>query len=426
MTLGDNHPEQSVRSEVGFIGPIEGLRGVAVLWVMLFHYLRIRDPKLDDPWNAAIAARRPLEVIVGNGYLGVDLFFLITGFLLVLPWARHAAAGLKPPNARDFYVRRIRRIVPAYYVQLYLLFVLFIPLLRGFDYWRYDIAFLSYNALAHVLFLHYTTPLSSASLSANGPLWSLALEFQYYLILPLLAPLVVRAPLRGAAVLAGVAIAWHWLARNDLAALVHAEMLLGARWHLGEDTIRHLILTQLPGYMAHFAAGILAGLAWFRLAGRVAKPLESAAWIAISLLCLALLYWLYVLGGGAIFGEASWFATVVAFALIIFGLVSRNGGLARVLLANRPLAFAGKVSYSAYLYHMPLLLLWNKYFALQASPLSLPLYVAVVLAVSWASFRLVEQPFIRRRERLALALPAGLAAARFLPRGANSESSGSS
>ncbi len=407
MILGDQHPEQSVKSEVGFIAPIEGLRGVAVLWVMLFHYLSIRDPALHDPWNAAIAARRPLAVIVGNGYLGVDLFFLITGFLLVLPWARHAAAGLPPPDARDFYVRRIRRIVPAYYVQLYLLFVLFIPLLRGFDYWRYDIAFLAYNVAAHLAFLHYTTPLSSASLSVNGPLWSLALEFQYYLLLPLIAPIVVRAPWRGAVALAGIAVAWHWLARNDLAPLVHAEMLLGARWHLGEDTIRHLLLTQLPGYLAHFAAGILAGLAWFRLSKRASGPRESAAWLAASILCLALLYWLYVLGGGALFGEASWFTTVVAFALIMFGLVSRNVRVARFLLANRPLAFVGRVSYSAYLYHMPLLMLWNKYVTPQASWLSLPLYLAAVLAVSWASWRCVEQPFIRRRERSGLRLRPG-------------------
>ena len=405
MILGDHHPEQSVKSEVGFIGPIEGLRGVAVLWVILFHYLLVRDPTLADPWNAAINARHALRVIVGNGYLGVDLFFLITGFLLVLTWARHAAAGLPPPSARDFYVRRVRRIVPAYYVQLYLLFVLFIPLLRTFDYWRYDIAFLSYNVLAHGLFLHYTTPLSSASLGVNGPLWSLSLEFQYYLLLPFLAPVMVRAPLRGAGALAGIAIAWHWLARNDLAPLVQAEMHLGARWHLDEGTIRHLLLTQLPGYLAHFAAGILVGLGWFRLSTRPARPLESGAWLAVSLACLALLYWLYVLGGGAWFGEASWFVTVVAFALVMFGLVSRNARLARVLLANRPLAFVGKVSYSAYLYHMPLLMLWNKYYTAAGNPWSLPLYLACVLAVSWVSWRFVEQPFIRRRERVALALP---------------------
>ena len=86
---------EGVRAEVGFIAPIEGLRGVAVLLGDRSSTTRcVRIARFDDPW---IAARRPrrcrLEVVVRNGYLGVDLFFLITGFLLTLPWFRHAEQG---------------------------------------------------------------------------------------------------------------------------------------------------------------------------------------------------------------------------------------------------------------------------------------------------------------------------------------------
>src|SRR5258706_1300314 len=136
MILADQHPDESVKAEIGYLDPIEGVRGVAVLWVILFHYFYVRDPAAHDPGVALVTSLPVLETIVRNGYLGVDLFFLITGFLLVLPWAAHAFEGRAAPVARDFYVRRIRRIVPAYYMQLLLLLVLIIPLLRGFDYWR--------------------------------------------------------------------------------------------------------------------------------------------------------------------------------------------------------------------------------------------------------------------------------------------------
>src|SRR5258706_2314912 len=164
---------QSVRVEVGNIVAIEGLRGIAVLWFVLFHYLLVRDPAAHDPWNAWIGGIDTLRHVIGIGYLGVDLFFLITGFLLVLPWFRHAREGRAPPSIGAFYVRRIRRIVPAYYVQLALLFLLLAPAYYGFAEWRYDTRFVAVNLLAHLSFLHYSTPYTAASLSMNGPLWSL-------------------------------------------------------------------------------------------------------------------------------------------------------------------------------------------------------------------------------------------------------------
>src|SRR2546423_7336403 len=116
--LVDHHPEESVRSEIGHLDAIEALRAVALLWVVLFHYLLVRTAGAADPWNAWVSTIPALDSMVRNGYLGVDLFFLITGFLLILPWARRAMEGRPAPRARDFYVRRLRRIVPAYYVQL--------------------------------------------------------------------------------------------------------------------------------------------------------------------------------------------------------------------------------------------------------------------------------------------------------------------
>jgi peptidoglycan/LPS O-acetylase OafA/YrhL len=236
-----------IRSRFGHIAPIEGLRGVAVLWVVAFHYMVVREGVFSaDPWIALAGAASGANVMVHHGYLGVDLFFLITGFLLVLPWLRAAEAGTPGPAAREFYVRRAYRILPAYYVHLLVLFFLFLPLLRTLTYWKSELAFYLFNLSAHVTMLHYTTPLTSASLGLNGALWTLALEAQWYLLLPLVAPLFARAPWAAALTLFGVAVAWRWLAWHDMEALVALQMTIGAPWNPPESKMRQLIATQLP------------------------------------------------------------------------------------------------------------------------------------------------------------------------------------
>ena len=383
---------EGVRSEVGFIAPIEGLRGIAVLWVIAFHYVTLRPA--DDPWIAHLGAVPALEVLVRNGYLGVDLFFLVTGFLLTLPWFRHAEESRAPPSAREFYRRRALRILPAYYVQLLLLFFVFLPLLLGWSFWKAHPAFTLDNFGAHLFLLHYTTPYTSASLGINGALWTLTLEAQYYLLLPLLAPLLVRAPLRTAGVLAAIALAWRWLAQHDLDTLVGIESAIGARWQIPEATIRHLVGTQLPAYLAHFAAGILAGRAWMKWLGDRVDRTAAIAWFVAALVALALLYRIHA-PGGVILGEFTWFLIPVCLGVAMLALVSRGLPLSRILLANPPLAFVGRISYSVYLYHLPLLLLWNR-FAPPLGWLSFPAFLALTLLAGWASYHFVERPFLQR------------------------------
>ena len=384
-----------VRSEVGFIAPVEGLRGIAVLWVFVFHYVVLRDGMPDDPWIPLFGSAPALEVVVRNGYLGVDLFFLITGFLLTLPWFRHAEESRAPPSARDFYRRRALRILPAYYVQLLLLFFVFLPLLHGWSFWKAHPAYTLDNFGAHLFLLHYTSPYTSASLGINGALWTLSLEAQYYLLLPLLAPLLVRWPFRVAASLGAAALAWRWLALHDLEPLVRLEYSIGARWQVSEATIRHLVGTQLPAYLAHFAAGILAGRAWLRWRGRPAEGRAALAWLALAIAALGLLFRIHA-PLGAILGEFTWFLIPVCLGAAMLALVSRDPPLARPLLANRPLAFVGRISYSTYLYHLPLLLVWNR-FAPPLGWLSLPALLTLTLLAGWVSYRLVEQPFLRNK-----------------------------
>lgn len=364
--------ERGVRGEVGFIAPVEGLRGVAVLLVMVFHYAIVLDPRFADPWIAAADAWLAAKVVVRNGMLGVDLFFLITGFLLVLPWLRHAADGRAAPSAAAFYRRRVRRILPAYYVHLLILFFVLVPLLRGLEAWRHDPTYLFTNLSAHVFLVHYLSPVTSASVGVNGALWTLSLEAQFYLLLPLLAPMFARAPWRTALVLFATALAWRWAASHGL------------------DS--HFLQTQLPGYLGHFAAGMLAARAWLHWRDQLPSRAASIAWLALAA-CAGTLLWRLHAPGGWFLGDFTWALVLAALATIVVALVARGVASARPLLANRALLFVGRVSYSAYLYHLPVILLWNLYApAVSGSWMVFPSYVAAVLAIAWLSYRYVEVP----------------------------------
>jgi len=389
-------PRDGVRAEIGDIGAIEGLRGIAVAWVVLFHYFAVRSGSGADPWNGFVAAHPPLATLVRHGYLGVDLFFLITGFLLVLPWERHRRLGLAPPRAQPFYARRIRRIVPAYYVHLAVLFLVFVPLLWSPVSWRIDTRYLLTSVAAHATFLHYATPVTSGSLNINGALWTLALEAQYYLLLPLFAWAFVRSPLPWIAGFVMVAVLWHFGASHGLAPLVAWEMRLGSPWNVPEAAVRHLLETQLPGYLAHFALGIALGLAW--MAGRERTATRGTR-IASAFLALASIATLVASYGGFLPSDPawSWLTTVALFVgALQWPLVAapRVGGR---ILGAAPLRSVGRISYSMYLYHLPVILLWTKWHMLEGQAASMPACIATVVAVSWASYRFVERPFLRPR-----------------------------
>jgi len=385
---------ESVRTEVGNIPAIEGLRGVAVLWVMAFHFVVVRDGKFDDAFIALLKSWTPLDVLVRNGYLGVDLFFLITGFLLTLPWFRHADAGLAAPDWRKFYARRARRILPAYYVQLVFLFFVVLPLLFP-GLWVQSTPMVVGNLGAHATFLHYTNPLTSASMTLNGALWTLAIEMQYYLLVPLVAPLFVKWPWRSLLGAFLVAAGWRWLAEHHLDALVAVYLKMVAHAGVTESGIRHLLGTQLPAWALHFALGILAGRAWMLRRNKMIAG--SGRWVPVGVAaasCVAL--YAVLRNGTSLLGQLGWAAFPVVLAAGFAAIVSWPSDLLSKVAASWPLSALGRISYSAYLYHLPLLLLFNAFLPSVTGGFAPVLWMTIVVLVSAASFRLVEMRYLSR------------------------------
>jgi peptidoglycan/LPS O-acetylase OafA/YrhL len=380
----------AVRLEVGSIPALDGVRGIAVLWVIAFHYVVLAPHA--DPWMEALSRAPWLDGLLHHGYLGVDLFFLLSGFLLVLPWLARAARAQPAPIAREFYRRRVLRIVPAYYVHLVLLFVAILPMLRGWMYWRPDAYVVAWNAIAHGAFLHLTSPLTSPSLGVNGALWTLAIEAQFYLVLPLVAPVFVRAPVRATLAAVVVASAWRWAAMHDLEPLVAIYLRMGAHWNWPEAGVRHLLAIQLPAYLGHFALGALLASAWWRWRERPRRAGQPAALAFTAVAGFAIL--VHVLGGApAPWGELTWVLLALALAMLLLAAAFSRAGFAHGVLARGPLAFVGRISYSAYLYHLPVLLLLQKFFPGPNAALPL-LYLACALLGGWISRRFVERPFL--------------------------------
>lgn len=343
---------------------VDGLRALAVLSVVVYHV----SPQL-----------------LSGGFLGVDIFFVISGYLISLIVFRELAHGQF--SFGHFYVRRIRRLFPALIAVLLACLVFGGYALFADEYQR-----LGRQALAAISFLLNILLMREAGyfdvVSDAKPLlhlWSLSVEEQFYLVWPVLLVLAMRFRVR-LGVLLGVAVAGSFLfavhlAGSKLDALYFHpfarfwELLFGAalayaHHRFGVDAlpfrhyrvwIRHLL--SLAGLMA-------IGLAMTRFDGKTPHP-----------------------GGAALlplFG---------AVALIASG----RDGVGNRLLALKPLVWIGLISYPLYLWHWPLLSYLRILESGAPSPALLWGGAGVAMLLAWGTYQFLERPIRHARGRTAVA-----------------------
>ncbi len=360
---------------------IDGLRAVAVSAVVLFHY----------------------GLGLPGGFVGVDVFFVISGYLITAIARAELARGRPSPAGflASFYERRVRRIVPAFAVVL-----LATATAAPFVFLPEDLRLLGKSAEASALF---GSNLLFARLAASyfdadnltlQPLlhtWSLAVEGQFYLLYPLvLLPLARRPRLTRAALATLAALSFALGARGAVHSPVSAFYLLpGRAWELLLGGLLAALPLRPPRGAAADAA-VLLGLAAIGLAAALYTAFTPFPGPAALLPCFGALL---VIGGGSGSGEGG-----------------KQGGRSRAaaLLGAAPLAWLGRVSYSLYLWHWPVIVL-ARYGAGPELPLAARLaLLAATVALAGLSYALVERPFIARRAlpgRRALLLGAGLATA---------------
>jgi peptidoglycan/LPS O-acetylase OafA/YrhL len=390
MPAGEVRAMIGLRRSATYLPELEALRGIAVTLVFLMHF----DGYLVMPWYRTGPPAWPM-VFVRTDRLGVDLFFVLSAFLLSLPFLAQASGGTRV-DLGHYFRRRALRILPLYWTAVVVGTALSTrrpaDLLRGLP----SLAFLN---------------LGATSLHPYGDVWwSLSTEAQFYLVLPLLGLLpttragrAVGLALLGVYAATYVAFSTQLLAVRSIATVLQLEASLFGRGPL-------------------FLSGILAALVYRRFGGKIRATLERSAWMrngGCDLLVVVLLAafarflgWEGTLGPARL---AAWFQGLdlvsgAALALLLLFLLLAPLRL-KAVVVNPALARLGVLSYSIYLIHFPFIAQampvirgplgltvwrWEPRAALLLACVAVP-----CLALSTLTYRFIERPFLERKSRLA-------------------------
>ena len=387
---------------------LDGLRGVAVLLVFLFHYgggLRSTHPLV-----------HALGVVTEAGWIGVVIFFALSGFLITGGlWDSRS----QPHWLRNFFARRALRILPLYFAALALALVL--ALLRGTP-----LAGLRHIAL-FALFLQNVPLLAERALNNPSPLplyhlWSLAVEEQFYLLWPLL---LLFARRRSAAAgdtangrISALALSLGVFVFSILfcvAVYIPGDLDL-ARW------IQPSALPQFDYFLATQCGALALGAALaliLRIRHRSSRERSSVPLFS-STLCFALGLALFLIvsftcGNFYLNSPLQFIVGLPAVALAATALIpiAMHRGVARSLLSSAPLLFVGRISYGFYIiqvmlqpvvHRIALDLLHtssgNLYFGVR-----FVIALTLSLAAAWLSFRFFELPVLRWKSRFPMHQP---------------------
>ncbi len=345
-----------------YIRQLDSIRAIAVLLVLIEHWI----PK------ASLHQRIPY------GELGVDVFFVLSGFLIsriLLENKYSVEAGIKTRSSvlKSFYVRRTLRIFPIYYIAIFT-----VLLFAEYTKTRVQIAFPWYATYTSNWFMFY-----HGWDGIMSHLWSLAVEEQFYIIWPWLLLFVPKRWLPG---------------------LITAFILTGV---ISNYLVWHRLLGTVLTFTCFDSFGMGALLAWLQLSGRerIKKFLPyfgTAAIAAVILFAIGL--WRFK---HDIIPLRTLFSLMALWLLAYIVYYSAEGRLkGNWILDNRVLIFLGKISYGIYLYHnfVPLI---NKYtlnawldpllpdvIVAQTEKLHLIENLGMLILLSWLSYELIEKRFL--------------------------------
>jgi len=377
-----------------FFPELESLRGIAILLVFLYH----ADGLLLTQ-HAEGTFPNPLMAWIHHGAVGVDLFFLLSGFLLSLPFLE-AARGGRPVSVRRYFVRRALRILPLYWIAVAVATLVMAndasQLLWGVPY----LFFLqSIDGWVHPLWPH------------SIPWWSLATEVQFYLVLPLLGVLLASRTGRliGLALLAAWAV-FYW-------------MILTSRLPWFGIGGRIMAISSIIGRLPVFLAGMLAAWLHLRFGPTLRARLAAEPFVRNGGADFAML--LLVIAGGRLLGYITyignleslmrlrplWHVPMAAALMAMLLLVLLAPLRLRALWVNPVLGRIGVLSYSLFLIH-----LWPMDVVLSAlhgahgptpdgwTPAAcgtVALLLLATLGLSELTYRFIETPFLERKARVS-------------------------
>jgi peptidoglycan/LPS O-acetylase OafA/YrhL len=380
-----------IRRSTVYLPELESLRGIAIALVLVFH----ADAASTFPFVSRVGAwPSPALAYVWSGHTGVTLFFILSGFLLSLPFLEEAYGGRRVSRPQ-FYARRALRILPLYYAAIVAATVITSRTVGELE-----------RGVPYLAFLESKPDLVTPMPPFSGVWWSLATEAQFYVLLPLIALAFGRSRRTTLLVLAAYLVVYVGIASHRLGRGIDP-------WFRAQSVI---------GRGPLFLLGILAAWLWLRHGAAVRARLAASRWLVFGGADVVLLAVLVALGyllrwvtfrgflSLEVTGESLWHVpegvlwTAVLLLVLLFPLRTK------VLLANPVLAWLGVLSYSIYILHQPVLhytiRLWRVFLptaGLGLSPLMVPWFVlaaASCLALAALTYRVIERPFLVRKARL--------------------------
>ncbi len=335
---------------------VDGLRGIAVILVLIYHL----NPE-----------------IFKGGFLGVDIFFVISGYLITGIIKRKVASHSF--NFLEFYYRRIKRLLPCLLTTLLLVLVIGLFILTPAELTEFSktsvYSLLSVSNIYFYLNSGYFDVASESQLLLHT--WSLAVEAQFYLIWPFFIVFICQK-----------------ISPKHQPLAILLTILLGSTvtWLVSiNDPSMAFYLT--PFRISEFAIG--AFLCWLKF-----EPKQSAQFSNLSVLASFALFTLILVlisAEGISYHFPGWIVLIPCLLTAVIIYFGKKSKICTRLLANQPLVFLGKISYAFYLYHWPLIVLFKKKISPDIDLVSGVAIAVITLILAIVTTYVIESP-IRKRQ----------------------------
>ncbi|MDY3031668.1 MAG: acyltransferase [Clostridia bacterium] len=373
----------------GYIPALDALRAVCTILIFAFH-------NWQQTWLSAkfdiFGITVNLEPFQRYGYIAIEAFFVMSGFGLFYPIARNMFGESKPISWKQFYIKRLRRILPSYYFMLLLLLVF--PVLSYNTYNVHSAADVIKHFGLHALFLHNCTPSTLGSVISTA--WTLGIEAAFYLVFPIIASFFRKSP----SGTFGIMLIIGHICRLRAASKLGVDIYVMAN---------PLLYTDVFGW-GMFSAYCVVYVRNRLTLSKASRVLMTAA----SLLSLVGVYYYMIWMGAALIDGADaqsyhrlLYRTIPSalFALFIFS-ASYSAGAWQRFLGNRFFAFVSAISYSFYLWHQNIHIVLKKLNIppttadpvmndKRAMVIFLLLSIALSLAAAVISTYLIERPIVK-------------------------------
>jgi peptidoglycan/LPS O-acetylase OafA/YrhL len=340
---------------------IDGIRFLAIVMVILFHihgfFINKSGNNFTDSSQYGV-----LDMILSGGHYGVQLFFVLSGFILCLPFAQQYINNGKKVSLKKYYLRRLTRLEPPYFIAMIGLFLA--TLAMGL----YDLPFLLKSLGASLVYLHEIIFRHSPYLTVVA--WSLEIEIQFYILAPLLFKVLKLKPVLRRSILL-------------LAIIIIIQL---------QQTYR-LPFTSLYNYAQYFMAGILLSDLYVSGFGSQTLNKGVTTFIGILLLagilCMSFMDW-----------ELEKF--LFPFLIIAFYLIVLKNDAIKKVFSYKFIPVIGGMCYSIYLLHYPIVSMFGRFtIGLRITNYYLPnlilqiiLLMIPVLVISSVYYYFIERPFM--------------------------------